>query len=365
MKRIFLLCLVCLMLFGCTQGEIIPTEPPASAAPPAPTQPPLSEDAFFFSNSLEFYRLYCQTPDGDAPRLILDEECFSVCRRGDTVYFIQNQNLYRYDVARGQKQLIQTQVSTYSLAGDCLMYSSFEEEYRMNLHWQNLATGQSGTLGTYEYVWFAAGEDCGYYILYNVAYDATWVYALDITTGESKVIWEDDSYGYAQLAMEDGILYGSWEDGDEVWRCISPDGQSSRIIQGLNDGSAFYGSQEKILYVRRWYGEDNCCQIRQLNPDGEDILLAQADPDGDYSVFSLGNGCFLLEHSRYVDWGPMSEYGYLENYSLQAEYFYLDSDLLSFSVVWLFRSILSSVFLGFNQHGDFFIIPRRYFSIKI
>ena len=311
MKRLcILLCLLvlCSLVSGCTRAEPVP------------------EDAFFFSNALEFYRLYCQTPDGDAPRLILDEACSAVCRRGDAVYFIQNQNLYRYDVPRAQKLLIQARVSTYSLAGDCLMYSSFEEESQMNLCWQNLSTGRSGTVGTYEYVWFVAGERCGYYILYNAAYDATQVYALDIATGESKLIWEDDSYGYGQLAMEAGLLYGSWEEGEEVWRCICADGQSSRVIQGLNDGTAFYGSDEKILYMRRWYGEDNCCQIRQLNPDGEDILLAQADPNGDYGVFSLGDGRFLLEHSRYIDWGPMSEYGYLENYALQTQYFYLDSD---------------------------------------
>ena len=319
MKRIWLLCLVCLLLVGCTQGNDVETEPAA-------TEAPVPEDVFFFSNALEFYRLYSQTPGGEEPKLILDEECAAVCRRGDTVYFIQNQNLYGYDVPRGKKQLIHAQVSTYSLAGDCLMYSSFEEDNRMNLYWQNLSTGQRGTVGTYEYVWFAAGEDCGYYILYNTAYDTTWVYALDITTGESKVIWEEDSYGYGQLAMEEGLLYGSWEDGEEVWRCILPDGQSSRVIQGLADGSAFYGSEDKILYMRRWYGEENCCQIRQLNSDGQDILLAQADPDGDYGVFSLGNGRFLVEHSRYIDWGPISEYGYSENYSLQTSYFYLDND---------------------------------------
>ena len=132
MKRIcILLCVVmlCGLLPGCA-GEIPPvsttgtTVATGNAATEFPEMPQ-EEDAFFFCNALESYRLYCQTPEGDAPRLMLDEGCSHVQKQGDTVYFLLNEDLYGLNLSTSQKQLIQEAVQLYVVTENCLLYSQF------------------------------------------------------------------------------------------------------------------------------------------------------------------------------------------------------------------------------------------------
>ena len=328
MKRMFAMIMLCLLLAGCGAPEIPETTaPPAQTVQPtaAPTEP-VEDDAFFFSNNLEFQRLYCQTPDGDAPRLVLDEYCTDVSRWENTVYFMQGRTLCSWDIAAGQKQCLAENVSSYTIGGDCLLYSQFEENYDETLYWQNLRTGAGGKLCTEYFQRFAAKDGLGYYYRYGEYTDRTSIYCLDSATGETRMIWEGDIYAYGILPLVDGIAYGYQGEDATLWEYVSADGTKTGSIEGIGKGDPFYADEEQVLYLRYFYGTPEYTQLWRCTWDGEENLLAQTDPGADYVVHPLGDGEFLLEHYAYVEWGPVNEYGYRENNALSPRYSLLRSD---------------------------------------
>ena len=328
MKRMFAMIMLCLLLAGCGAPEIPETTaPPAQTVQPtaAPTEP-VEDDAFFFSNNLEFNRLYCQTPDGDAPRLVLDAYCTDVSRWENTVYFMQGRTLCSWDIAAGQKQCLAENVSSYTIGGDCLLYAQFEENYDETLYWQNLRTGDGGKLCTENFQRFAARDGLGYYYRYGEYTDRTSIYCLDSATGETRMILEGDIYAYGILPLVDGIAYGYQGEDTTLWEYVSADGTKTGSIEGIGEGTPFYADEEQVLYLRYFYGTPEYTQLWRCTRDGEATLLAQTDPGADCVVHPLGDGSFLLEHYAYEEWGPVNEYGYRENYALSTRYSLLHSD---------------------------------------
>jgi ABC-type phosphate transport system substrate-binding protein len=140
------------------------------------------------------------------------------------------------------------------------------------------------------------------------------------------MIWEGDIYAYGILPLAEGIAYSYREADITVWEYVSADGETTGQLEGIGEGEPFYADGEQVLYVAHFYGTPMYSQIWRQTWDGEATLLAQTDPDAEYAVHPLGDGEFLLEHYAYVEWGPVNEYGYRENYALPTRYSLLHSD---------------------------------------
>ena len=117
MKRyVVIVMLLCVCLLGCSR-DVPLSDPTLPSEAPPPTYP-VDEDVFYFSNELEYSRLYRQREDGTGLELILDAYCYGVQQQGDTVYYTVDSSLCAYHIPTGTHQLLAKNVLDYYADGE-------------------------------------------------------------------------------------------------------------------------------------------------------------------------------------------------------------------------------------------------------
>lgn len=330
--------LLCGLLFGCGKPDVPPATEPPTTEPPAATQPEMHEtvpvsgkNTVYFSNALEYERLYGLDPDTGELFLILDEACYHVTQQGDLVYFIVDGTLYAWNTVSGQRKTLQEDVESYAVEGDALLYSRYAD-YRLEFYWRNMVTGEEKELCTVDFLILATKGSRAYYVARDYEADRDMICTCDLLSGNTQVLYQTqpDHYIYSEvlLATEEGLLFHEGSYNETKWLCVKPDGtvrESPWQLSGFNcepiaqvDGG--------LLYLHHEYADHETSQLRCLAPSGEETVLAQSDEGAYYQVHPLREDLWLLQQSAHISWGPYSEYGYQENYSYQTEYALLHAD---------------------------------------
>ena len=114
MKRLFLFLVamsaMLALLTGCGAEKpesAVPSEPATSepTQEPDPTVP-VDESVFYFSNEQEYGRLYSQRLDGTELKLIVDAYCYAVRQVGDSVYYLDDRDLWVYHIPTGKTSVL-------------------------------------------------------------------------------------------------------------------------------------------------------------------------------------------------------------------------------------------------------------------
>jgi len=333
--RHFLLLILSLLLFlvGCFSDELPETEPlPSVTATQPPETFPVREDIFYFSNELEYNRLYSISQDGTDLRLILDESCYSVFRHADTVYFLTDWGLEGYHIPTAQRQSLTADVQKYQISGTDLIYTVPGTDYfTQDFHWLDLKTGEDSLLFTLEMPEWAFSNGVLYYSAYDYSASGSVLKAYHLATASETVLSGSENYAsyYHLTADEAGIYCVFGDQNGQNW--IYANAEGSQVLD-LSDTLPWFGQIVSVLedgFLFLDYGDpyETICTLCHFSGDGNRTVLATAEDEGSFYVTGLGNSHWLVSHSRFEGWGETTEYGYYTHMSDQRRYFLLDESL--------------------------------------
>ena len=137
MKRmraaLFVLMGLLVLLSGCGASVNTPTTPDTV---PADTQPQeqisiveVDQNVVFFSNQLEYGRLYSIRTDGTQLKLIADVYTYNVQQVEDSVYFMADGDVCAYHIPSGITSVLIRNAFDYTVDGDHLVYFRDSKEY--------------------------------------------------------------------------------------------------------------------------------------------------------------------------------------------------------------------------------------------
>ena len=288
MKKVFSVCLlffvIASLLWGCSK-EVPEVTVPLQIPETQPTESiestfPADEDVFYFSNESEYSRLYSQRLDGSELRMVADTYCYDVQQVGDTVYYLDGQNLCSYHIPTEKTVVLVSGAYDYEVEGNHLVYYlDRDEAYQTEVRYRNLETAEDRSLD----VIMSAGEcDISEGILYYNKYDQMYgrgiLCACDLESFEIKAIaGELDSFHRLQ-AVPGGVHFEGYKEGENfAMYYASADGAILRKAEGglTENCQMFHQDDAGILCVFSEYMENGVkTAIHRHNPDGTvtDIL---------------------------------------------------------------------------------------------
>ena len=333
MKRLLYLLAVLLLLSGCGRDETdAQTDPPYQTAPPAVEAIPfvLDEDVFYFSNELEYGRLYSQRVDGTELTCVVNEACREVHQRGDTVYYIAGNDLCAYHIPTSESRVYLENVVSYLLDECYLVYFRFSEgdTYSWDMYWRDLETDTEGCALTVS----PAGFDLYDGRVYFSDYDDSGTMALhsyDVRTGDVEILADGLRSCYGINATENGVYFESMDENyDFAWYHLPADGNVPEKISAKLESSCglFHVSDDGFYCIAQYYADTARELIHRHNPDGMVTELYEAPGGGYLFASELPGGNWLIDQTDYVSWGPLNEYGNQEGFSVRTTYLLLDSE---------------------------------------
>lgn len=335
MKRygLFFMVLIAALLTGCvtqipqgtdtnvpSQTEVMQTEEPTF---------PVDDSVFYFSNELEYNRLYSQNLDGTDLRLVLDEYCMDVRQVENNVYYRNGKDLCVYHVPTGNASVFIEDVFDYAVDGnDLVYYRDLAEPFRTEIRYRNLKTGNDVFLES-----IMSGGSCDisggmlYYAKYDEEYGIGRLCACDLQTFETKIIAKELSSFHRLQAVPGGVYFeGVGEDYTYGQYFSSADGKEVRKLEkGLTDTcQMFYASGEEMLCVYSIYDDvsQKSC-IHRHNADGTVTDILQGLGEGYFTVEPLDSGMWLVKHSY---WYSADGYSSYEAAAWRQAYFLLDAE---------------------------------------
>ena len=339
MKRLFLILTALIVMLGLLTGcsnedptPTIPSEPAQTGqiSEPEPTVP-VDEDVFYYSNDLEYGRLYAQRLDGTDPRLIADAYCYDVQQDGACVYFLDNRNLCVYHIPTGKISVLVENTFDYAVDGNDLVYYLDGEEYfQTEIHYRNLETGEDTLIEEImDGSGMAISDGILYYIKYEQLYGKSLLTVCDLNTFEKKTIANELS-SFHNLRVADGGVYfeGMSEDYTFAQYYVSAGANDVRKVdEHLTDNcQMFHVSDDGIFCIYTYYfetGTRSC--VHRHNADGTVTELTGMTDEGYYTVQPVKDDVWLLQHTYYGGWKPVDAQGDEENFVFQYAYYLLDS----------------------------------------
>lgn len=327
--------LVMVLISGCSKvgpGQMEPSDQMQTEPTSASEQTYfVDESVFYFSNEVECSRLFSQRYDGTDLKLVVDSYTYHVEQEGDSVYYLDLDNLCVYHIPTGKTSILIEHAFDYAIEGKHLVYYlDMEEAFQTEVRYRNLETGEDTCLGEI----FDGGEcDIADGILYFTKYDQECgkgiLCACDMETLE---IWElagEQSSYYRLQAVTGGVYFEGYGDNDFAQYFVSADGSTvQKVDAGLtSDCQMFYKSDGEVFCVCSTYDESgSSCSIHRHNSDGSVTDLIWGNDGGYFTVHPLAEGKWLILHTFYGSWIPIDAEED-ESYSVyRAEYFLLDKE---------------------------------------
>lgn len=328
------------LLLGCAPvvetPPTVPTEAPdLEQTDPVQTEIPeviVDENVFYFSNDLEYSRLYSMGLDGTDLKLVLDMYCYDVRQVNDCVFFMVDTDLWVYEIRTGKADILIENVFSYKVDGQDLVYfQDAEEFYLSHMRHRNLATGEDRPVDTI----MIAGEcDLEDGIVYYSRYDQdTGVGQLcvcDLSTLEVHTIANELTSFYRLQAVEGGVYFeGIEEDFNFAQYFASSDGSVFHTVEAdLTDScQMFHESDGEVMCVYSYYDDTGThTQIHRHNTDGSITDILRGDDGGYHTLVPLKEDLWLVEYTSYGGWGEVDEYGNFENFVYHVDCFLLNAD---------------------------------------
>ena len=338
MKRFLVLWLplvLVLMLFsGCGKQELTETElnAPTETEPTQPLLTPVDESVFYFSNELEYGRLYSQRLDGTDLKLVADSYCYNVQQAGEAVYYQSGEDLCIYHIPTGKASVLIEDVSTYTVDGEHLVYYlKLEEWYKSDVRYRNLKTGEDVSI---EVIFDAGSCDIADGILYYNKYEQEYGNGLlcvcNLETLETITVANEISSFHRLQAVPGGVYFeGVGADFTFAQYFASADGSVLKKVDvGLTANcQMFLESDGEAYCVYTAYDETGSeCAIHRHNPDGSLTEILRGHDGGYFTVHPLPAGRWLVVHTYYDGWSAEGSDGEYENYIYRLAYYLMDAD---------------------------------------
>ena len=337
MKWYSLVCLtlIAALLSGCATH--IPSETGSSQLSQTETQQaedptfPVDESVFYFSNELEYGRLYSQRLDGTDLQLVLDEYCMDVRQVGSSVYYLNGKDLCVYHIPTGKAFAFIEDVFDYVIDEKNLVYyRDLEEAFQTEVRYRNLETGADVSLGS-----IMSGGSCDisdgllYYTKYDQEYGRGQLCVCNLQTLETNTLAKEQSSFYRLQAVPDGVYFEGTGEGYSVAQYFaSADGSVVRKVEnGLTDScQMFYASNDEMLCVYSVFDEISVkCSIHRHNADGTVTDILRAKDDGYFTVEPFDSDIWFVKHTYYDNWPSPEENGSVWVFVYRQEYFLLDA----------------------------------------
>ena len=326
--------LICLLYSGCGK-QVQPATEPTEPMETEPTQAqlmPVDESVFYFSNELEYCRLYSQRLDGTDLKLVQDTYCYHVRQEGDTVYYLDGEDLCAYHIPTGVNSVLVENAFDYAVENHHLVYYlDLEEAFKTEIRYRNLETGEEVSLGE---IFNSGNCDLANGILYYTKYEQEYgngqLCVCDLATFETKTIANELTSFHQLRAVSDGVYFeGIGADYTFAQYFASADGSVLRKIEaGLTSNcQMFHESDRGVLCVCTSYdesGSKSC--IHRHNPDGSITDMLYGRDGGYFAVEPIRKNQWLLTHTYYDGWSSSDANGEYENFVYRLEYYLIDED---------------------------------------
>ncbi len=320
--------LLCVCLLGCERDVPLP-DPTLPSEAPAPTMP-VEEDVFYFSNNLEYNRLYRQREDGTDLELILDAYCYDVQQQGDTVYYTVDSDLCAYHIPTGTHRILAEDVLDFCIDGEELLYFLDSDElFRVELWYRYPEIGVDRFIGTVPYTIVALKNSKIYYV--ENAEDQMHVIlkVFDIATGQTMVLTDQFDHIYPLIGDENGAFFQSFDSNYEShWYYASHDGAPIETVDFVsgNVSDVIHITENGALCAQWDYSEEGMHRVYSCGTDGTIQVLFESEPGGNIYLDSLGNGRWIIHHQSEEPIGEPNEYGYYDRYLYHSRNYLLHAD---------------------------------------
>ncbi len=335
--RLFVLLIAAVLLFsGCAKPEPEDTETTAApeTEPVSVTEPtnPVDESVLYFSNELEYGRLYSQRVDGSDLKLVADSYCYNVQQAGEAVYYQSGADLCIYHIPTGKASVLIEDVSTYTVDGEHLVYYlKLEEWYKSDVRYRNLKTGEDVSI---EVILTAGSCDIAdgilYYNKYEQEYGNGQLCVCNLETLETATIANELSSFHRLQAVPGGVYFeGVGADFTFAQYYASADGSVLKEVDvGLTTNcQMFLESDGEAYCVYTAYDETGSeCAIHRHNPDGSLTEILRGHDGGYFTVYPLPAGRWFVMHTYYDSWSDPDSDGEYENFVYRLEHYLMDAD---------------------------------------
>lgn len=328
MKRsihFLLILLLCVYLLGCERDMPLPD--PSEA--PTPTMP-VEEDVFYFSNDLEYSRLYRQREDGSGLELVVDDYCFYVQQHGDTVYYAVNNDLFAYHIPTGTHRSLMENALDYIIDGEEVVYVLDSDElFQMELWYRNLKTNENIFIDTVSYSITALKNGNIYYLESDEDHMHVILKKYDVSTGETTTLTAPVEHIYPMIADEEGVFFQSYDSNfDSHWYYAPADGSYVETVDYIPivDIDVVHISKNGALCLQASHADERITQLSFRNTDGIRQILFESEPGANIYLNSLGNGRWMIHHQTDEPIGELNEYGYYDRYLHHVRNFLLHAD---------------------------------------
>jgi len=324
--------LISMLYSGCGK-QVPPATEPTGSTETEPTQAqlmPVDESVFYFSNELEYCRLYSQRLDGTDLKLVVDTYSYDVWREGDTVYYLNGEDLCIYHIPTRMNSVLIENAFDYAVEDNHLVYYlDLEEAFKTEIRYRNLDTGDDISLGE-----IFNGGSCDlangtlYYTKYDQEYGNGQLCVCDLKTFETKAIAKELTSFHQLRAVSNGVYFeGIGEDYTFAQYFASADGTTLRKIDaGLTENcQMFHESDQGMLCVYTTYhetGTQSCIHRHNTNGSITDLLWGK---DGGYFIVqSVDEKHWLVTSTYYDGWSSPDANGEFENFVYRFEYLLVD-----------------------------------------
>ena len=323
-----LVMLLCVCLLGCESDVPIP-DPTLPPEVPTPTYP-VEEDVFYFSNDLEYSRLYRQREDGTGLELVVDAYCYNVQQQGDTVYYSVGSDLCAYHIPTGTKRTLVENVMEYTIDGNEMIYILDSDElFQVELWYRNLNTNEDRFIGTVPYTIVALKNSKIYYVENTEDQIHVILKVFDIATGQTMVLTDSFYHIHPLIGDENGVFFQSFDSNYENhWYYAPHDGAPIETIDFVSENvsDVIHISENGALCVQWNYAEGGINRVYFRSSDGTDQTLFESEPGGNIYLDALGNSRWLIHHQTEEPIGEPNEYGYYDRYLYHKRSFLLHAD---------------------------------------
>ena len=340
MKRVFSFCLLIVMIaaliLGCSKQvpEVTGPQQIPETQPTETTEPTflVNEDIFYFSNESEYSRLYSQRLDGSDLKLVVDTYCYDVQQVGDTVYYLDGQNLCTYHITTDQTSVLVSGVYDYEVEDNHLVYYlDRDEAYQTEIRYRNLETAEDRSLDV-----IMSGGECDisagilYYNKYDQMYGRGILCACDLENFKIRTIAEELDSFHRLRSVPGGVYFEGYKEGENfAMYYASADGAILRKAEvGLTENcQMFHQDDAGILCVFSEYMENGVkTAIHRHNPDGTVTDILRGEDEGYFTVNAIKDGLWLVSSTSYDSWIPVDAQENESHFVYHVEYMLLDKE---------------------------------------
>lgn len=208
------------------------------------------DDLFFFTNSLEGERIYCQNKDGGELTLVLDMPSHNVNRLGDSLFFQSEGEVYEFDLkSRELSKVVDGIVLFYSATENYVFYSQYawdeaaQEEYPVLNALDRNSKQIYSTAVTFINELSAYGDSV-YFA--NPSKDYTSYSIVKWSPKEDYHQLIAENLNYSAISMGDGVIHFNENGTNTVYDCES----GEKMTLGISDEemvNVFYSDGSYIL----------------------------------------------------------------------------------------------------------------------